>query len=348
MVQLTPLFEPLGIQKLIEKLPTNDDLVLANRFSRIPYIGNGQTVSFDIIKHRQQMSRPNVRGAKAHLIGQMGRGTKSFEAIYLREAKQFDYALLKLLRTPGELNRANAEQHIAREVQELNERQERFLEYCWWGVMTGSLTLYYGDANNVGLQAPVAIDYQLPAANKPTVGTSWASATPMQILADIRAWRKIVEDASGVTPREVYASETVIDYVFDAWAANGDGTAFEPGSLMSDRMRDEYGRTGTVPGQFMEMTWKRTRTVYDSDNLGTKTPFFGEKSLIMGDFTTNRPLYLYETEPTAAGAPEGKRGKFTKTWVEEDPDTRFWMQEWGFLPVDERPDQRVYVADVTA
>lgn len=342
----TPLWEPGAILKLIERLPANDENFLLNRFSKVPWLGDGQTVEWDVIRHGQKMARPNTRGAKAHTVGHQGRGQMQARGIYAREVKLFDASVVRKLRDPGQLVRANAEKYIAREIADLNNRFDRFVEYCLWGLLTGSLTLYYQTPGAL-INQPVSIDYGLPAANKPTVGTSWATATPPQIVADIRAWRKIIENTSGVSPKEAFASEQVISYIFDSFAANGDAGTLMAGALMSDRMKDEYQRSGTLP-EFMELAWRRTRQVYDPDNGGALTPFFAEKSLIIGDFTTNSPIYIFETAPEDIEAPAGARGKHSKSWDDKDPSGRSWLLEYGFCPVDERPDQRVYIADVTA
>lgn len=335
---LTPLFEPLGLPKLLEKLPLLDDLVLANRFPREGWLDDSQVIAWDVIQGTQEIARPNIRGAKAHMRGHEGRGRKTATSIYYNVVKQFAPSVIRALRAPGQLSKANAEAYVAREIKALVDEVERSIEYCFWGLMTGTLSLNYAGPE-AAISSIVTVDYGLPTANKPTMGTSWATATVQQIVDDIDAIKQIVRTGSGVIANEAYASHDVIRYIMTAAASDPD--------LMSDRMKEAYWNTGELAG-FQNMTWRRQESVYQASNLAAPTPYFGANSLIIGNFTANNPIRLVETAPESLKAAPGTKGRFASSWESEDVDGRFYRVEHGFCPIDERPEQRVYVADVTS
>jgi hypothetical protein len=130
-------------------------------------------------------------------------------------------------------------------------------------------------------------------------------------------------------------------YVFEAFAATAASA-----TLLSDRMKDQYYATGVIEG-FMGLTWTICESVYE-DASHVQTLFLPDDAVILGNFTEGRPIELMEGPTADDEAPTGFTGKFTKTWKEKDPSARQFLLEYHFLPVITRPEQFVYVADVTS
>lgn len=55
-------------------------------------------------------------------------------------------------------------------------------------------------------------DYGIPAGNKKTAGTSWATPTT-DIISDIQAWKEYIEDQTGVKPKRAVCSRKTFGYI---------------------------------------------------------------------------------------------------------------------------------------
>lgn len=331
------LLEPTVLRGVVQKMTAPETMVMLNRTTRTPY--PFPSVTWDVIRGSRQMAKPNVPNSEGHIVNQLGRTQESASFVYLREKKVFKPTTLHWLREPGEIARVNAEAAVLREIGDLNVRFDNFAEYCIWQALTGTLNITYPDG------ATVTVDYKLPASHKPSVGTSWASATPQQIVADVRAWKVRALKDGRVPINEAFATTSTIAYIFDSFAAAG-ATNLPAGNIMSDRMKQSYYESGIIPG-FMGLQWGAVETIYETD-AGVETNFVREDSLFIGNFTENTPIELFEGPTADDSAPTGFTGKFSKTWKEEDPSARQYLMEWNMLPVITRPEQFIYVADVTA
>lgn len=326
-----PLLNPVVLRGVVEKFTSPENLIMLNRIPSTPW--PYPSAQWDVIRGSRSVAKPNVPNSEAHIVPRLGRSQESASFIYLREKKVFEPTTLHWIREPGNLAAANAERAVLREVGDLNQRFDNFAEYCIWKALTGRLILDYPD-----VQAD--IDYKFPATHTPLVGTSWATATPQQIIADIRAWKRLIARDGRVPAREVFLTESTMAYVFEAFARDADSA-----QLMSDRMKDEYFRSGMMSG-FLGLNWVITEHIYEDDS-GTQTLFVPDKALVLGNFTDQRPIELMIGPTADDEAPQGFTGKYAKTWKEKDPSARQYLLEWNFLPVITRPEQFVFIEDVT-
>jgi len=324
------LLEPAVLRGVIEKLVTPENMLLSSRLPKSPH--PFPTAQWDVIKGSRQVARPNIPNSEAHIVAPLGRAQMAASFIYLREKKVFNPTTLYWLRAPGTVsNKQNAEQAVLREVTDLNQRFDNFLEWACWAALTGTLTLT-GDV-------VASIDYQIPASHKiasPT--TQWSTATAQQMVADVTAWKRLIQRDARVPAREAFATDKTVSRIFNAFATAG-------AALLSDRSRDAYYSTGTLPG-FLQLDWNVTDSMYD-DTSGTPTLFVPDDTLFITNLTDGRPMEILEGPTADDEAPDGYTGKFSKTWKEKDPSARQYLLEWNVLPVITRPEQIVVVADVS-
>ena len=330
-----PLLQPTVLRGVVEKFTTPENLVMLSSIPRTPY--PYPTATWDVLTGSRTVAKPNVPNAEAHIVPRLGRSQQSASFVYLREKKVFEPTTLHWLREPGTLAARNAEAAVLREVGDLNQRLDNFVEKAIWSMFTGSLSFTYPEESG---GATVTIDYQIPASHKPTVGTSWDTATPQQIIADIRAWKRLIARDGRVPARDAWVTEATLAKIFEAFASDADTAA-----LISDRQKDAYYTTGMMPG-FMGLNWRINEAIYEADN-GDDSMFLPDNSLILGNFDEGRPYELYEGPSADDEAPSGYVGKFTKTWKDKDPSARQVLLEYHCLPVLTKPEQFVYVADVT-
>lgn len=323
------LFEPNVLAGVVEKMTAPESMVLTNRLPKEPH--PFPSVQWDVIRGTRQVAKPNVPNSEAHIVPRLGMSTETAAFIYLREKKVFSPTTLHWLRAPGSpTNLQNAEKSVLREVKDLNQRFDLFVEWCCWQALTGVIHLDYPDV-------VADVDFKFAASHKPTVGTSWATATPEQIVDDVTAWKRLISRDGGVKAREAYVTDVTMGRIFRAFAT---GAA----SLLSDRAKDSYYTTGTLPG-FLQIDWNTVDASYEADN-GATLGFLPDDAIVFGNLTDGRPMELYEGPTADDEAPEGHTGKFSKTWKEKDPSARQYLLEYNFLPVITRPEQLLYVADV--
>lgn len=341
------LLQPTVLRGVVEKFTAPEKLTMLNRVPQTPW--PFPTVQWEVLRGSRAIARPNVPNSEAHIVPRLGRSTESAAFVYLREKKVFEPTTLHWLRAAAnnlsDLNRVRAEEAVMREVKDLNQRFDNFAEFMIWQSLTGNLVLDYPD-----VQAD--IDYKFLPSHKASVGTDWSLATPKQLVADVRALKRLVSRDGRVAATEAYVSDTTIDHIFDSFASAG----ANPGVLLSDRMKDQYYGKGTLPN-FMGLDWHVQDSVFDAagaaysanpTNPAQEQRFLNENALVLGNFTENRPLEVIVGPTADDEAPESFTGKFAKTWKEKDPSARQYLLEWNLLPVITRPEQFVYVSDVTA
>lgn len=325
------LLEPLVLLGVVEKLPLSQNMILMNGTPKrqVPT----QTFTWDIIRGSRMMAKPNVPNSEAHIVGRLGREQASASLLYVREKKVFEPTTLMWLREAGTVSgRINAEREIVRELQDLNARIDAFVEYTLWKALGGNLVLDFPDVQ-------ASVDYKFPADHKVTAATSWATATPVQIVEMITAWKKLVLNHGRVAANRAYATQATLDRIIHSFVANG----ADAGYLLSDRMRDQYFSTGTIPG-FLGMDWTPVEHVYETDN-GDEVGYLADDTLILGNFDANRPVELVEGPTADFSAPQNFIGRFSKSWTEPDPSGRQILIEYNFLPIVTRPEQFV-IADL--
>lgn len=326
------LLEPTVLRGVVEKFTAPESLTMLSRLPQTPW--PFPSVTWDVIRGSRMIAKPNVPNSEAHIVPRLGRYQESAAFVYLREKKVFEPTTLHWLRTPGELAATNAEKAVLREVADLNQRFDNFAEFMIWAALKGTLAFDFPDVQ-------ASVDYKFPASHLPSVGVGWDTATPQQIVGDIRAWKRLIRRDGRVEAREAFVTEMTMSYIFDSFAANGS----VPASLMSDRMKDQYYSQGTLPG-FMGLDWKTIESVYD-DDAGNSTMFVPDNALYMGNYTDQRPIEMYIGPTADDEAPNNFTGKFSKTWKDKDPSARQYLLEWNVLPVITRPEQMLFVDDVT-
>lgn len=326
------LLEPMVLLGVVDKLPAAQNMILLNSTPKrqVPT----QVVTWDIIRGSRQMAKPNVPNSEAHIVGRLGREQAAASLLYVREKKVFEPTTIMWLREVGTINgKVNAEREVRRELTDLNNRIDAFVEYTLWKALGGNLVLDFPDVQ-------ASIDYKFPADHKVTAAVSWASATPVQIVENVAAWKKLILNHGKVNANKAYLTQNTLDRIVHSFVANGT----DPGNLLSDNMRDQYYTTGTIRG-FLGLDWTPVEHVYETDG-GTEIGYMSDDTLLLGNFDQNRPVEVLEGPTADLSAPQNFIGRYSKSWTEPDPSGRQVLIEYNFLPIVTRPEQFV-VADLT-
>jgi hypothetical protein len=324
------LLQPTVLAGVVEKLPSQESLLMLNRIPRTPW--PFPSAQWEVVKGSRMVAKPNTPNSEAHIVPKMGLSSATASFVYLREKKVFEPTTIHWLKVPGTFAERNAEAAVLREVTDLNTRFDNFAEWMIWQSLTGRILLDFPD-----VQADV--NYFFPTSHKPTVSTAWGTATVAQFRSMVTAWKRLIERDGRVPAREVFLTAPTMDKVFNIYTR--DTTSM---SYLTDRQKDTYFSTGTLP-DMLGLNWTPVEHTYDTDS-GVQTLFLPDDALVMGNFTDNRPMELYEGPSADDDAPSNFVGKFSKTWKDKDPSQRQILLEWHCLPVITRPEQFVYVADV--
>lgn len=292
------------------------------------------TAEWDVIKGTRYRSDPTYPNREARLVSQHGVGKKTANFIYMREKKAFEPTTLRWLRSPGTLAQKNAEGAVRRELADLNERLERFVESTIWEALTGTITVSYPDAPDV------SIDMGFDGSHEVTAAVKWDHTDTdgnydADIIGDVKTWGRLIAEDAGIRATDIYLQSTVMDYVFKNEKIE---------TLLSDRKKDEYLNTGELHG-VLGMNWH----VYDNgyDNASdTFVPYVPDKKIIMVG-KRNDNFDMMEGPSADFDAPENLTGKFSKSWETKDPSARFVLVEYHFLPVIKHPDT-IMIATVLA
>lgn len=338
------ILQPTVLRGVIERFTTPETKRLLARTPRVsqPF----PVATWEIIGGARNIARPNVPNSEAHIVPRLGRTAMSAALVYLREKKVFEPTTLHWLRqvatNNSDLARTNAEAAVLREVGDLNTRFDNFAEWMLWQSLTGTL-VFNGDGG-----VATEVNYGFRDDHSFDASTAWSAANPSSLISDVRKAKELVARHGQVVAKEALASEEAIDAIFDSYAQAG---ATTPGAMLSDTMRDRYYSTGTLPA-FMGLNWVSESSVFDADGASyTSQPtdpyeekrFLDRSRVIIGDFTSNRPIELVEGPTADDEAPAGFTGKFSKTWKDKDPSARQILLEWNLLPIITRPDQWVNI-----
>lgn len=333
-----PLLEPAVLQEVVQFLVTPENLTLSSMLNRVSTPVRYYT--WDLLRGSRTVAKPNVPNSEAHIVPRLGRGQRTAALAYTREKKVFEPTTTMWLRELGSVsNVQRAEEAILREVTELNTRVDNYVEWACWQAIQGTLEFPGPD-----VVAP-AIDYGIASSHKIVAGTSWATATPQQLVEMIRVWKRLVERDARVPATDAFCTEVTIARIFDAFASGGNAAGNPAGAILSDNMKDQYYRTGTLPG-FMGLNWHTVEGQYDDDS-GNTALFLADDALVIANLSSGEPMKIVEGPSADFSAPQGHIGKFTKTWEEPDPSGKQVLMEYSFLPIITRPDQLIVVPDVT-
>lgn len=322
------LLQPQVLRGLVEKFTAPEEYVGMRRLfnDREPTLDT--VAEWDVIVGNREIAAPNVPNSEAHIVPHLGIGKRTASFIYLREKKVFKPTTIRWLRRPGTQATRNAEAAVLREVRDLDRRFDAFAEFCVWQALKGTLVLNYPDVK-------ATVNYGIAASHKPVVGTSWATATPAELIAMVNAWKRLISLDGRTVATDAWLNGTTFDRLVQVFANTPEA--------LSDRQRDELNSSGVVRG-LLGLNWNTYDLGY-VDSAGAEQRYIADDSLFITS-QANRAFYMKEGPSADDDAPQDHTGKFAKSWKEPDPSARQHLEEWSFLPIIERPEQVVYVADV--
>lgn len=313
-----PLLQPAVLNGIIQKFTAPESLLGRQKLFGADRVNNSPDpyVVYDIIEGSREKAVPNVPNAEAHIVKQLGVGQVTASMIYMRDKKVFSPTTLRWLRKPGTTNVKDAEAVVLRELQDMDNRFERFAEWCIWQAMTT------GKLEFTGGGVVIKIDYQFASDHKPTVTVDWDEANA-DIIGDVQTFKRLVSRDGQAVLRNAYLNAVAMTY-------------FTKNQAIKDLLKGSQEKTNELlnTGQLtnvLGLTWKEYDMAYVDDN-GTVTQYIPDGTAVFTSDENPDRWYFYQGPSADNAAPEGYIGKFAKSWEEQDPSARQHLEEWSFLP----------------
>lgn len=291
------------------------------------------------------------RDGKAANITKDGFKTQTFETPRIRQKASFTAqdllgnraAGMPVYNPTGALVANSKEAKIAAALRQMKDQVMRRLEWMAAGAFAGGFT-YTGD------DFEFTIDYQMPAANKPTLTSTakWDAPTTALPLDNFRAWKRIVARATGLNASVAIMSYEAITYML---ATTQVQTLIKlGGGLNIGDVRLDANPTAGL-GSSYEATYIGTFAgvkcyQYDGayvDSAGAEQPIIPVDKVILFAPDSNLRTHYGAIEDLDAGTIVAPF--FSKDWTTKDPSALWLLTESSPLPVPHKPAGIVY-ADV--
>lgn len=308
--------------ELVKKFPTPQFIGKA-MFPERPIDSN--TAQWDEVHANRDMATYVVPDGEANIIKRLGVINRSSTVASLKEKKQLKGSTLAWLRKPGTEHQSYGEQAVRDELADLDSRLEFRREWARWSALTGTLTVNQERVKFV-------VDYGIAGSHKPTVGTSWSDVSA-DIISDLNAWKTIIQQDSGETATTVYLNSIAMGYLVKNTGIKG---------LMGETLKTQILQSGYIT-RVMGLNF----IVYDVGYVpagGSFTKFISDSYVFM---VTSSIFAEEQLAPSTDPKSGYKPGKFSKSWVSEDPAGIWVLIELNSLPVIKKVENIIY-ADITA
>lgn len=321
---------------LIEKYVAPPESVGRNLFKKKTHPFS--TAKWDVIKGSRERSVPTLPNREAKIVSQLGIGEKTAAFIYVREKKAFEPTTIRWLREPGEMAKADAEACVRRETKDLNQRLERLEESYCWEALQGAITI-----NEVDVKATISMG--IDGTHVVNAGVMWEHAVTgsdpaldyydADIIGDIYTWKKLIRQDTGFDATDIYLPGDVMEYVYRNHFIK---------ALFSEKHKYQYLQSAVIEG-LLGLNWHVFDGGYE-DSAGAFVQYIHAKKIIMMAKGGN-PFQILEGLSADHDAPKNHTGKFSKSWQTKDPSARFFLIEYNFLPIVQRPDNLIVATVLT-
>ena len=285
---------------------------------------NSDTAKWDEIHQNRDLATYVSPDGEANNIDRLGVYQKSATVACLKEKKQLKGSTLAWLRKPGTEHVQIAEQAVKDELADLDSRIEFRREWARWSALSGTLTVNQANVK-------FTVDYGIAGTHKPTVAADWSNVAT-DIIGDLIAWKELIQKDSGEQATKVYVNDLTMSYMVK-------NTGIK--ALMGEQLKTQILQSGYIT-RVMGLNF----IVYNSGYVpsgGSFTKFVPDEVAIM---CTNSVFAEDQVAPSTDPKSGYRPGKFSKSWVEEDPAGIWVLVELNSLPVIKKVENLVY-ADLT-
>lgn len=282
------------------------------------------TAKWEEIHQNRDMADYVVPDGESNIVARLGIVQKTATVACLKEKKSLKGSTLAWLRKPGTEHDKLAEQAVRDELADLDSRLEFRREWARWQALSGTLTVSQERVKFV-------VNYGIAGSHKPTVGTNWSDISA-DILGDLTDWKILIQKDSGEQATTLYINSIVMEYMVKNTGIKG---------LMGEQLKTQILQSG-----YITRVIGIDLIVYDAGWVpagGSFTKFIGDDVAIM---VTTSPFAEEQIAPSTDPKSGYRPGKFSKSWVEEDPAGIWVLEELNSLPIIKKVENIIY-ADLT-
>ena len=292
--------------------------------------------TFDVIEFSRDLAKYRDPNAEAGMVSPVTRKKTTVSLPTIREKKIIKGTTMNWLRKPGTEHQQYGQQALADELAELNQRVEQRKEWWRWQLLTGGDASGYFDVtydDGVGNEMTATYDFGFDRTNNYATATAWGDGS-QDVIADIIAGKKRIAQEYGKMPTRAYTTEDVMAEMIGDDAVSG---------LMGDSLKDQIALSGYIK-RFLGLDI----TVYDAGyhdgsswtNFIANSDGHADQFIILGPDPVGDEVTAPPVDPKAGG----QTGKFSKSWVEEDPAGTWLLVEETSMAGLTKPEA-VYVID---
>jgi len=304
--------------EVVRKFPT-PQFIGKNMFPEKPIDSN--TAVWEEVHGNRDMADYVVPDGEGNIVARLGVQQKTSTVACLKEKKQLKGSTLAWLRKVGTEHTKIAESAVKEELEDLDSRLEFRREWARWQALTGTLTIDQA-------KVKFSVDYGIDATHKPTVGTAWSDVSA-DIIGDLAAYKEIMQKDSSEAATTVYLNSTVMSYLIK-------NTGLK--SLMGEQLKTQILQSGSIT-RVLGLNF----VVYDTGYVpagGAFTKFVDDGHVFM---VTNSTFAEEQIAPSTDPKSGYRPGKFSKSWVEEDPAGIWILIELNSLPIIKRVENIIYI-----
>lgn len=317
------MFETRTMMQALEEMTPPRTFLLDSFFATTQTFGT-EAVDVDIVKGKRKLAPFVSPLHEGKVVKREGYSTETFKPPYVKP-KRTTRAQNFLQRQPGEAVYAGSlspQERAARELgKDLSDLRESIIRREEW-MAAQALTTGKVIVSGEGVEAEV--DFGMDPSHLVTLsGTDlWtdAAGTP---LTDLRAWKRMCAQDSGMTADRVILGASVVDPFYARVKADLDTRRIDLGMIKPEQLPDGVTYIGYLNDPGVDLF---TYDEWYLDDLGVEQPMVPVDAVIMGS-TRARTVRAYGAiqDVDAIGAGLFEAQYFPKSWVQQDPSARFVM-----------------------
>jgi len=329
----------MTLTELVNKIVAPKTFVLDKLFA--PRTRQHLTKSIQVdLKIGNRKLAPFVKRTQGATVIELNSKTSQFfETPRIRLKKQLSASDLLFVRAEGfptylgngQTIATAREQKVAEELQDLKDMTTRRLEWMACQALTGAITVTQDDLE-------FKIDFLMPGANKPALqgNALWSAVATADPLANIRAWKLVVQNARGIVPTMAIARHEVINLLLQNTKVKEilNLRNLSVGSLNTNAQLSPLGVT--FIGNLEGVDIYEYNESYVSPQ-GVVTPMIPDDRFVLVSPSADNRLHYGAIEDLDAQQ-NIAMAFFSKDWIEKDPSAYWLLTESSPLTVPHEPE----------
>lgn len=317
------MFETRTMMQALEEMKPPRTFLLDSFFRTTKTFGT-EAVDVDIVKGKRKLAPFVSPLHEGKAVKREGYSTETFRPPYVKP-KRATRAQNFLQRQPGEAVYAGSltpQQRAARELgKDLAELRESIIRREEW---MASQALTTGKVVVVGEGVNAEVDFGMDASHLVTLsGTDLWTDAAGDPLKNLRTWKRMCAQDSGVTADRAIIGANVVDPFYDRLKNKLDNRRIDLGMIKPEELPDGVTYIGYLNDPGIDLF---TYDEWYLDDAGNEQPMVPVDAVIMGS-TRAKTVRAYGAiqDVDAIGAGLFEAQYFPKSWVQQDPSARFVM-----------------------